>query len=43
VRIAIMLRTLDERGGVSVYSANLVQALLDAGPNDDYLLLYRSA
>lgn len=43
MRIAIMLRTLDERGGVSVYSANLVQALLDAGPDDDYLLLYRSA
>ena len=43
MRIAIMLRTLDERGGISVYSANLVQALLDAGSDDDYLLLYRSA
>jgi len=42
VRIAIMLRTLDERGGVSVYSANLVQALLAAGSDDHYLLLYRS-
>jgi glycosyltransferase involved in cell wall biosynthesis len=43
LRIAIMLRTLDERGGISVYSANLVQALLDAGGDDHYLLLYRSA
>jgi glycosyltransferase involved in cell wall biosynthesis len=43
LRIAIMLRTLDERGGISVYSANLVQALLDAGGDDHFLLLYRSA
>jgi glycosyltransferase involved in cell wall biosynthesis len=43
VRIAIMLRALDERGGVSVYSANLVQALLAAGSDHQYLLLYRSA
>ena len=43
MRIAIMLRTLDERGGVSVYSANLVQALLAAGSDDHFLLLYRSA
>ena len=43
MRIAIMLRALDERGGVSVYSANLVQALLAAGSDHQYLLLYRSA
>jgi glycosyltransferase involved in cell wall biosynthesis len=43
VRIAIMLRTLDERGGISVYSANLVESLLDAGGGHRYLLLYRSA
>lgn len=43
MRIAIMLRTLDERGGISVYSANLVEALLGAGAGEDYLLLYRSA
>jgi glycosyltransferase involved in cell wall biosynthesis len=43
VRIAIMLRTLDEQGGIAVYSANLVEALLDAGGGHSYLMLYRSA
>jgi hypothetical protein len=43
VRIAIMLRTLDERGGIAVYSANLVRSLLDAGGGHRYLMLYRSA
>ena len=43
MRIAIMLRTLDERGGIAVYSANLVEALLDSGDHHRYLLLYRSA
>ena len=43
MRIAVMLRTLDERGGISVYSSNLVEALLDDGASHDYVLLYRSA
>jgi glycosyltransferase involved in cell wall biosynthesis len=42
LRIAIMLRTLDERGGIAVYSENLVRALLDSGRVHRYLLLYRS-
>jgi len=29
VRIAIMLRTLDEHEGISVYTRNLVRALLE--------------
>jgi glycosyltransferase involved in cell wall biosynthesis len=43
LRIAIMLRTLDERGGIAVYSDNLVKALLDTGGDHHYLLLYRNA
>jgi glycosyltransferase involved in cell wall biosynthesis len=43
LRIAIMLRTLDERGGIAVYSDNLVRSLLDAGLEHQYLLLYRSS
>ena len=43
VRIAIMLRTLDEHGGISVYTRNLVVALLDQPANHHYLLLYRNA
>jgi glycosyltransferase involved in cell wall biosynthesis len=42
MRIAIMLRTLDERGGIAVYSANLVAALLDAGGDHRFQLLYRN-
>jgi len=42
MRIAIMLRTLDEHGGISVYTRNLVRALLEQGAGHDYLLLYRS-
>ena len=43
MRIAIMLRTLDEHGGISVYTRNLVGALLEQPAGHDYLLLYRSA
>jgi len=42
MRIAIMLRTLDEHGGISVYTRNLVRALLEQAADHDYLLLYRS-
>jgi glycosyltransferase involved in cell wall biosynthesis len=43
MRIAIMLRTLDEHGGISVYTRNLVGALLEQEAAHDYLLLYRSS
>lgn len=43
MRIAIMLRTLDERGGIAVYSANLVAAMLDCDTVNEYLLLYRNS
>ena len=42
MRIAIMLRTLDEHGGISVYTRNLVRALLEQEVGHNYLLLYRS-
>ncbi len=43
MRIAIMLRSLDEKGGIGVYTANLVEALLDLDARNEYLLLYRNA
>lgn len=43
MRIAVMLRALDERGGVAVYTRNLLQHLLELNQADEYLLLYRSA
>ena len=42
MRIAVMLRTLDEKGGIAVYSRNLVETLLDLDPANQYELLYRS-
>jgi glycosyltransferase involved in cell wall biosynthesis len=42
VRIGVMLRTLDEKGGVGVYSRNLIETLLDIDSRNDYLLLYRN-
>jgi len=37
-----MLRTLDEKGGIAVYSRNLIETLLDLDPRNRYELLYRS-
>jgi glycosyltransferase involved in cell wall biosynthesis len=37
-----MLRTLDEKGGIGVYSRNLVETLLDIDSRNEYLLLYRN-
>jgi glycosyltransferase involved in cell wall biosynthesis len=42
MRIAVMLRALDERGGIGVYTRNLVETLLALDPHNDYLLLYRN-
>lgn len=42
MRIAVMLRTLDEKGGIGVYSANLIDTLLDLDAHNHYDLLYRS-
>ncbi|MEX2150378.1 MAG: glycosyltransferase family 1 protein [Steroidobacteraceae bacterium] len=37
-----MLRTLDEKGGIGVYSRNLIETLLQLDAVNEYLLLYRS-
>jgi glycosyltransferase involved in cell wall biosynthesis len=42
MRIAVMLRTFDEKGGVAVYSRNLVETLLEADSRNEYALLYRN-
>jgi len=42
VRIAVMLRTLEEKGGIGVYSRNLTEALLELDTRNEYHLLYRN-
>jgi glycosyltransferase involved in cell wall biosynthesis len=42
MRIAIMLRTLDEKGGIGVYSRNLLEELLRVDDKNQYVLFYRS-
>ncbi|MEN8375201.1 MAG: glycosyltransferase family 1 protein [Gemmatimonadota bacterium] len=43
MRIGLMLRALDERGGVGVYARNLTEELLALDRHNHYVLLYRSA
>lgn len=42
MRIGIMLRTLDEHGGIKVYSKNLVDELLRVDQKNEYVFFYRS-
>jgi glycosyltransferase involved in cell wall biosynthesis len=37
-----MLRTLDEKGGIGVYTRNLIETLLDIDQENQYVLLYRN-
>ena len=41
MRIGIMLRSLDEKGGVGVYTRNVVRELLDLDEHNRYVLFYR--
>lgn len=41
MRIAVMLRSLDEKGGIGVYTRNLIETLLSVDPENRYILLYR--
>jgi len=41
VRIGVMLRTFDEKGGVGVYSRNLVRTLIELDDTNEYELFYR--
>jgi glycosyltransferase involved in cell wall biosynthesis len=42
VRIGVMLRTFDEKGGVAVYSRNLIRTLIELDNENEYDLFYRS-
>jgi glycosyltransferase involved in cell wall biosynthesis len=42
MRIGIMLRSLDEKGGIGVYSRYLTQELLDLDRGNQYVLFYRN-
>jgi len=42
MRVALMLRSLDEKGGIGVYTRNLVETLLSIDRDNEYLLLYRN-
>jgi hypothetical protein len=41
MRIGIMLRSIDEKGGVGVYTRNIVKELLHLDRKNEYVLLYR--
>ncbi len=43
MRIGIMLRSLDEKGGIGVYSRYVTEELLRIDPRNEYVLFYRSA
>ena len=43
MRIGMMLRSFDEKGGVGVYTRNLVRELLDIDSTNEYVLFYRNA
>ena len=43
MRIAVMLRTLEEKGGIGVYSRNLIETLLELDTHNHYDLLYATA
>jgi len=43
MRIGMMLRTLDEKGGIGVYTQNLIPELLALDHRNHYILFYRNA
>jgi glycosyltransferase involved in cell wall biosynthesis len=42
MRIGIMLRSIDEKGGVGVYTRNIVKELLQLDKDNEYFLFYAS-
>lgn len=42
MRIGIMVRTIDEKQGIGVYTANLIHELLDLDRKNEYVLFYKS-
>jgi glycosyltransferase involved in cell wall biosynthesis len=43
MRIGIMLRSLDEKGGIGVYTHGILEELVERGGAHEYVLYYRSA
>jgi glycosyltransferase involved in cell wall biosynthesis len=43
MRIGVMLRSIDEKGGIGVYAANIVRELLERDRRNHYVLYYRTA
>ena len=43
MKIGIMLRSLDEKGGIGVYTRNITEELLRLDKNNQYILYYRSS
>lgn len=43
MRIGIMLRSIDEKGGVGVYTRNIVKELLQLDKNNEYILFYANS
>ena len=42
MRIAIMMRSADEAGGIGVYARNIVEELLKLDPDNQYFLYYKT-
>ena len=42
MRIGIMLRAFDEKGGVGVYARNITKHLVESDQKNDYFLYYAS-
>ena len=40
MRIGVMLRSIDEKGGVGVYTRNIVKELLKLDHKNEYFLFY---
>jgi glycosyltransferase involved in cell wall biosynthesis len=43
MRIGMMLRSIDERGGVGIYARNIVEELLRIDRTNQYILFYRNS
>ncbi len=43
MKIGVMLRTIDERQGIGVYTVNLMREMLEQDRHNSYVLMYRNA
>ena len=42
MRIGVMLRSLDEKGGIGMYTRYLIEGILNADSKNEYVLFYKS-